>query len=204
MSTIPPLVNNETEVASFRQLAENIDLNFEHKQIIAVTSSQKGEGKSTIAANLAFTYAKEGFQTLLIDANLTSPMQDTIFDLQNYKGVSTYLEEESPLLQRFTLPSGYIRTLDLLTSGPHLAKAQNYRQNLEQLLEEAKKYYRRIIIDTSALDVSDLSLEFIQESELTLFIARKKYSEQKEVQRAFKKLKRCDIPIAIVENEFKS
>ena len=46
-----------------------------------VTSAQKGDGKSVIAANLAILMARAGKSTLLIDADLRSPSQQTLFNL---------------------------------------------------------------------------------------------------------------------------
>lgn len=50
-----------------------------------VTSAQKGDGKSVIAANLAILMASAGKSTLLIDADLRSPSQQTLFNLSPNK-----------------------------------------------------------------------------------------------------------------------
>ena len=51
-------------------------------EIVLVTSSEVGEGKTTLATTLAETYATDGFRVLLIDADLRRPRASTIFGLR--------------------------------------------------------------------------------------------------------------------------
>lgn len=193
---------NQPYIEEFEQLAENIDLKYNEKQILVIHSSQSGEGKSTIAANLALTYAKQGLQTLLIDANLERPSQATLFAKRNYKGLTNYLSGEESDLQRLTLPSDLIRTLDLLTSGPKRELEGITENKVKQLLVEAQQYYRRIIVDTASLNRQQLSLLFAEEAKLNLLVLRDRFSEKKPVYTAFKKLKSLPAPVALIENEF--
>lgn len=57
------------------------------KKIIVVASGKGGVGKSTIAAGLALTLAKEGFRTGLLDADIYGPSVPTLFNLQNERPV---------------------------------------------------------------------------------------------------------------------
>jgi len=62
------------------------------KNIIVVYSPGGGNGKSEIAANLAYTLAKEGHRTWVIDANTFAPTQDLIFRVPiNGKTFSEFL-----------------------------------------------------------------------------------------------------------------
>lgn len=72
-------VNNE----SFRMLRTNIGFSSLDKRLqsMIVTSAQKGDGKSVVAANLAIFMAKAGKNTLLIDADLRRPTQHGFFHL---------------------------------------------------------------------------------------------------------------------------
>ena len=53
------------------------------KNIILVASGKGGVGKSTVAANLALAYAREGFQTGLLDADLYGPSVPILFGIEN-------------------------------------------------------------------------------------------------------------------------
>ena len=54
----------------YNALRTNIQLSGEDIKIVAVTSVQPNEGKSTTSTNLAIAFARAGYTTLLIDANI--------------------------------------------------------------------------------------------------------------------------------------
>lgn len=60
-------------------------------RIIVVTSPLPGDGKSTIASNLAVTLASSGQPVVLIDGDLRRPMVDTVFGLSKGAGISDVL-----------------------------------------------------------------------------------------------------------------
>ena len=62
-------------------------------KLLMVTSSLPGEGKSTIAANLAYFLAITGKRVLLVDANLRQPSLDQHFQLDNHPGLADALLE---------------------------------------------------------------------------------------------------------------
>ena len=73
-----------------RALRTNLQfsMNSDH-DLVQITSPSAGEGKSTVAANLAVAIAGVGIQTLLVDADFRAPRQHIIFDLPNDEGLST-------------------------------------------------------------------------------------------------------------------
>jgi succinoglycan biosynthesis transport protein ExoP len=61
---------------------------------LLVTSASVGDGKSTVAANLALAFAQAGRRTILVDADLRQPSLHTYFDLSNTFGLTTLLRSE--------------------------------------------------------------------------------------------------------------
>jgi polysaccharide biosynthesis transport protein len=101
---------------SFRALRTNLQFIFPATTgVLQVTSSEQGEGKSTISANLAIAFGQIGIDTVLVDADLRRPRQHELFGLSNRYGLSTLLKRE--LEQLPLLPSGY-ENLRVLPSGP--------------------------------------------------------------------------------------
>lgn len=82
---------HDANVESYRILRTNIGFSELDKplRLLMVTSAMPGDGKSTVAANLAIFMAKAGKNTLLIDADLRRPVQHQIFGLSpEKKGLS--------------------------------------------------------------------------------------------------------------------
>ncbi len=82
---------HDANVESYRILRTNLGFSSIDKPLhsMMVTSAMPGDGKSTIAANLAIFMAKAGKNTLLVDGDLRRPMQHQIFNLTaDKKGLS--------------------------------------------------------------------------------------------------------------------
>jgi polysaccharide biosynthesis transport protein len=83
--------------------------------VLQVTSSEQGEGKSTISANLAIAFGQIGIDTILVDADLRRPRQHDLFGLNNRYGLSTLLRSQPKNLP--LVPSRY-ENVRVLPSGP--------------------------------------------------------------------------------------
>ena len=66
----------------------------EQPAVIAVTSAQPSEGKTTTACNLATTLAIGGARVLLIDADMRRPSIHLAFDLDQRHGLSNVLANQ--------------------------------------------------------------------------------------------------------------
>ena len=64
-------------------------------QVVMFTSSAMSEGKSTVSANVAVTWAQAGQKVLLIDADLRRPTVQATFRKLNLEGVTTVLTGKS-------------------------------------------------------------------------------------------------------------
>lgn len=123
------------------------------KKVIAVSSSNPGEGKSTSAANLAIALAQTGSAVLLIDADMRKPVQHRTFRVKNNEGLSTLIIKKSSVEE--SVKSNVINNLDILPSGPlppnpsELLSSGNFRS----LLEQFSTNYDYVIIDTPPVNV---------------------------------------------------
>ncbi len=151
------VLNNpsDTLVEALRSLRLNIKIKSKNKQqnkqedkVILVTSSKKGEGKSTLCTWLGRIAAKSGERVLLIDANLRTPSAHEMLGARNTLSLVEYLTGKADLdkVTDKNDPSGlhviYGRSvpnsvLDLLSS-----------QKMSDLLSKAKENYDLVIIDT--------------------------------------------------------
>lgn len=130
----PRLVNNRTVVdtgalnhddrashpfaEALRELRTNLTYVDVDKpaRVILVTSSVPGEGKSSVAANLAIAIASTGRQTILIDADLRRPVVTDVFGLPGGAGLTDVLSHHATL-DDVLQPYGPIPTLSILAAG---------------------------------------------------------------------------------------
>lgn len=143
---------------AFRALRTTLEFSVELDRLaIQLTSGVPGEGKSTMAANLAIAIAGVGIPTLLVDADLRRPRQHEIFGVPNERGLSTLMavhgSHVAPVQTQF-------ENLALLTSGP---TAPNPTEMIHVRFESALRHLRTlrsvVVVDTPpVLPVSDARL----------------------------------------------
>ncbi|MHA7964399.1 CpsD/CapB family tyrosine-protein kinase [Paenibacillus sp. CAU 1782] len=137
----------------FRAIRNNIQYASEGNAItsLLVTSPEEGDGKSTVAINLAISMAQRGEQVLLIDANFRNPVLHKIFGTQMSPGLASVVSEQ------LSLPEAVRRTevegLDLLTCGSAGAGTADLLDSpaMNALMALAAATYDRVIIDSPAV-----------------------------------------------------
>src|SRR5256714_10184739 len=83
---------------------------------LLITSPAPGDGKTTLASNLAIAMAQAGNRILLLDADFRKPTQHKVFELQKRTGLSSVLAGEATLEE--ALQETPIQGLHLLPCGP--------------------------------------------------------------------------------------
>ena len=161
---------------------------------LVVTSSIPGEGKSTVAANLAKSFSEMNKKVLLIDADLRKPTIHKKLQLSNQVGLSDLI------VQKLS-PSEVIQKVedqfDVLTAGkipPNPAELVG-SEKMSQLLSYLKETYDYIIIDTPpVLSVTDPQLLALK-ADGTLMVIREGKARQKLILNAYKELKKLNINV---------
>ncbi len=122
-------------------------------QVIQVTSPNPGDGKSTLAANLAVSIAQSGKRVALIDCDFRKPRVHKIFDLPSTGevGLAGVIAGEAPI-QVAVRPSG-LPNLDLLPCGPRPTNPAELLTSpqFQEALEELRNTYEFVIVDTPPL-----------------------------------------------------
>jgi capsular exopolysaccharide synthesis family protein len=120
-------------------------------RVLAFTSSNPADGKTTVVSNLAIATAEIRRKVLVIDADLRRPRMHDVFQLSNERGLSDLLAEEFSeqnlldLVQQTGIPG-----LHVLTGGPPTAAAANllYSPNFEVIIRRLEEDFDMIYIDT--------------------------------------------------------
>ena len=119
--------------------------------VISVTSSVPGEGKSTVSANLAAAIAETSNKVLLIDADLRAGSQHTLWNISNGQGLSNVLAGKADPVPRMVMENLYILTCGDKPSNP--VNLIDSRQ-MASLLETFSQEYDFVIIDSPPLLVA--------------------------------------------------
>jgi capsular exopolysaccharide synthesis family protein len=115
---------------------------------LMVTSTSPFEGKSTIASHFAIVNARNGNKTLLIDGDLRRPSIQHLLHLEGGKGLADVLSGKTQWRGALTHRQD-IDNLDVLTAGsPSLRNPELIGPRLLELIEEAKKAYHLVILDS--------------------------------------------------------
>lgn len=140
-------------------------------KVILMTSSVPGEGKSTVAANLAAAMAQLGRKVLLIDGDLRKASQHDLWQLSNKSGVKDIVAHKTPLAQVISQP---MKQLDLLTSGTIAPNplALLDSPEMSELVATARKEYELIIIDAPPLAVTADVLTLSKLADGIVFVSR--------------------------------
>lgn len=104
---------------AYRTLRTNLEFSSLDRPLrtMLVTSAAPEEGKSTILANLAVTLAQAEKKIILVDCDLRRPAQHELFAVQNGRGLTSMLVEESAFKNPPLQETG-VAGLWLLPSGP--------------------------------------------------------------------------------------
>lgn len=178
---------------SYRSLRTNIQYSSIDKQVktLVVTSSDAGEGKSTVAGNLAYTFFQNGKRVLIIDCDLRNPSLHKKFSVSNEAGLTDVLVGTSELKN---VMKKMEENLFLLTTGtlpPNPAEIIG-SNTMETFLEECKINFDYIILDTPPiLPVTDSKLLAIK-ADATVLVVRSEVSKSKHVSQAFKELEKVN------------
>lgn len=138
---------------AFRTLRTNIQFASLDKPLkrVLVTSSSPGEGKSTVAANLAITMAQAGFSVIIADCDLRLPTQHVKFGLNNFLGLTNTLFDKVPL--EGVLQNTNTADLRVLSTGPIPPNPAEILMSLKmkELLNKLNNLADIVIIDSPPL-----------------------------------------------------
>jgi len=124
-------------------------------RVLAISSANPGEGKTTVISNLAIALARINRRVLLIDGDMRKPRMHHIFDLDNEVGLSNTLAGDSSLaIQATKIPNLFV-----LPSGSGADEHLVFTAQLRQLVQRLRKDFDMILLDTPPLlQVSDARL----------------------------------------------
>lgn len=166
-------------------------------RVIAVASAVSGEGKTSLASQLAVSIARATREpTLIIDGDLRSPDVHSVFEVDAGPGLAEVLQKDCPLEE--AIETGFSDRLHILTAGklrtsPHRLLGTG---EFEAMLDKLKGTYRHIIIDTPPILPASESLVFARAADTAILCIRRDYSRIDQSQAAFNRMTAAGVDVA--------
>lgn len=170
---------------SFRILGSNLKYLLRAKEIrkggvILVTSSVKGEGKTTISINTALTLAGKS-KVIIIGADIRNPQLHRFVMGENI-GLTDYLISDDTVPDSYIIPSRINDNLDVLFSGQIAPNPNDLldMNKFDELINYLKEKYEYVVLDSAPVMLVSDTLHLIKNSDVVLY-AVKSGSTEKEM-----------------------
>ena len=139
-------------------------------QVLLVSSAIPGEGKTTLAVNLALSFAQKGLRTLLVDCDLRNPSVAGALGRENSCGLATYLDGAATM-QDIVYETD-TANLSVVFGGKPAA-------NAAELL--ARKRFDYIILDTPPCSMLSDAAETAELADCALLVIRQNYAPRERI-----------------------
>jgi len=120
----------------------------EKSQAILLTSALRGEGRTTMAANLASSLALDGLETVLVDGDTREPRIHEIFSLHKTPGLTNFLNGEVAL--EAILHRSNVQNLTVIPVGDPVPNPSELLSStkMTDLIKELRRRFKKVIVDS--------------------------------------------------------
>ncbi len=166
---------------AYRHVKNNLEylMGTHTHKVILVTSTVPNEGKTTFASNLAAILGMGDKSVILLSLDLRRPELHHKFGLSNKMGMSDLLSGRMQLEEVVWEHQTY-EHLNIITSGPIPPNPAELiaSERMEHLIDELRKEYDYIVIDTPPLHLASDATVLMQYADVTLFVLKSEFSEE--------------------------
>lgn len=188
-----------TATEQYKLLRTNLSFTLPDDQkcaIIGVSSSMRGEGKSTTAINLSYVLAENGKRVLLIDGDLRIPSIAKKMQIKSTPGLTNLLVDYEH--QTFgDFKSGLYDNWYIIPAGdlpPNPSELLGSRK-MEKLLKILSEKFDYIIIDLPPVNIVSDALAISHLITGMILVIREDYTEKKELENCIRELRLSDVNV---------
>lgn len=169
---------------TFRNVRTNLQFMLENgKNVILVTSTVSGEGKSFISANLAISLSLLGKKVVIVGLDIRKPRLNKVFNLPKKEyGITQFLTNSTVNLMDLVHHSDINKNLYILPGGtvPPNPTELLARDGLEKAVEILRKNFDYVILDTAPVGMVTDTLLIGRVADLSVYVCRADYTRKTE------------------------
>ena len=188
----------------YNALRTNIQLSGNNLQVIAITSVKPGEGKSTTSTNIAWAFARAGYKTLLLDADIRNSVMSGVFKTrEKITGLTEFLSGTTDLSHG--LCDTNIENLFVVQAGSISPNptALLQSENFSTMIDTLRKYFDYIIVDTAPIGIVIDAAIITQKCDASVLVTAAGEANRKDVLKAKGQLEQTNKPfLGVVLNKF--
>lgn len=169
---------------TFRNVRTNLQFMLENgKNVILVTSTISGEGKSFVSSNLAISLSLLGKKVVIVGLDIRKPGLNKVFNLsRKEQGITQFLTNPAVNLMDLVQPSDINKNLFILPGGavPPNPTELLARDGLEKAIETLKANFDYVILDTAPVGMVTDTLLIGRTADLSVYVCRADYTRKAE------------------------
>lgn len=173
----------------YNVLCTNIQLSGDKLKVISVTSVNPGEGKTTTSVNIARSFARAGYKTLLIDGDTRNSVISGVFkSREKITGLTEFLSGTADLSHG--LCDTNIENLFVIQSGSVSPNPTALLQskNFNDMIETLRKYFDYIIVDTPPIGIVIDAAIITQKCDASILVTATGEANKRDVQKVKQQL----------------
>ena len=187
----------------YNALRTNIQLSGDNLKVLAISSVKPGEGKSTTSTNIAWAFARAGYKTLLVDADIRNSVMSGVFkSREKITGLTDFLAGTADLSNG--LCDTNIENLFVIQAGPVSPNptALLQSENFATMIDTLRKYFDYVIVDTAPIGMVIDATIITQKCDASILVTASGETKRRDVLKVKEQLEQTGIPcLGVVLNK---
>ena len=168
------------------------EMEHQHHKLLMVSGATPGEGKTTIAVNLAIAFAKKGHRVLLVDCDMYNPSVPRALELENLKTLQDYQNGDAS--QEEIIVNSGVRHMYLMAANLDFKDAKS-KELLQNVLKAARKTFDYVVLDTPPCSLMVDAAELSDLADCALMVVRQDYATRAQILEGVKLLTDNGLPL---------
>ena len=187
----------------YNALCTNIQLSGDDLKVLSISSVKPGEGKSTTSTNIAWAFARAGYKTLLVDADIRNSVMSGVFkSREKITGLTDFLAGTADLSNG--LCDTNIENLFVIQAGPVSPNptALLQSENFATMIDTLRKYFDYVIVDTAPIGMVIDATIITQKCDASILVTASGETKRRDVLKVKEQLEQTGIPcLGVVLNK---